>query len=99
MAEEMPPVVGNWYKGEDEQLFKVIAVDEDDAMIEIQYFDGELDELDNDAWYELELERAAEPEDWTGPFDDLERDDLGYTDMNLRPAGRTDFLDELDLED
>lgn len=41
--------------------------------------------MDLDDWRELTLEPIEPPEDWTGPVDDVERDDLGYseTDMSL----------------
>jgi hypothetical protein len=99
MAFETKPIVGSWYKGQDGLLFEIVAIDMADGMAEIQYFDGEVDELDLETWDDLELEAMAEPEDWSGPFDDLERDDLGYTDMTRRPADRTSPFDEIDRED
>lgn len=99
MALETKPIIGNWYKGQDGLLFEIVAIDADEGMAEIQYFDGEVDELDLETWDELELEAMAEPEDWSGPFDDLERDDLGYTDMTQRPTDRLSPLDEIDRED
>jgi hypothetical protein len=78
---ELEPVVGNWYKNlADESDFQVVALDETAQTVEIQYSEGELEELDLDTWYELELELIAPPDDWSGPFDDLDRDDLGYDD-------------------
>lgn len=85
MAMELSPVVGNWYKDNEERIFEVVTFDEDDNYIEVQYFDGEIDEIDFEAWETLSVENVAPPEDWTGPFDEIERDDLGYTDMNLPP--------------
>jgi len=99
MAFETKPVVGNWYKGQDGLLFEIVAIDTAEGMAEIQYFDGEVDELDLETWDDLELEAMAEPEDWSGPFDDLERDDLGYTDMTRRPADHKSPFDEIDRED
>lgn len=99
MATEHDPIVGNWYKDIDsDQTFEVVAVDEDEGTIEIQHFDGDVEELDLDTWYEMELEFIEPPEDWTGPYDDLERDDLGYTDMPLHPEDWSNPLDELDRE-
>ncbi|RMD78211.1 MAG: hypothetical protein D6809_06305 [Gammaproteobacteria bacterium] len=77
MANDLEPVVGNWYhhhdKGED---FEVVAVDEDRGLVEIQYFDGNTDELDLEAWRELDIEAREPPEDWTGPVDDVEPDEI-----------------------
>ena len=82
------PVVGDWYQNLQRRAFEVVAVDEEDDAIEIQYFDGEVEELDFDSWYELELEVIAAPKDPTGALDDLERDDLGDTE---RPSGSEDW--------
>jgi len=79
MSTEIEPVIGNWYRAEDGSSFEVVAVDDD--SVEIQYFDGGVEELDMASWHEMTLEQIEPPEDWSGPFDDLEKDDLGYTDM------------------
>lgn len=53
---ELSPTVGNWYRNlEDNRLFEVVATDEDDGTIEIQYFESEIEELDIDTWGELAL--------------------------------------------
>lgn len=71
------PVVGQWYrplhKG---RAFQVVAFEPDTGAIEIQKFDGDLDEWDMSTWRATALDLIAEPEDWTGPIDDIERDDL-----------------------
>lgn len=93
---ELDPIVGNWYQNLESQVeFKVVAVDEDAQTVEIQYFEGEVEELDLDAWYELVLEPIAPPEDWSGAFDDLERDDLGDSDAPA-PSSRENPLDEFE---
>ena len=40
-------------------------------------------EIDEDAWGSLPLEFAEAPEDWTGPIDDVEPDDLGYSETAM----------------
>jgi len=78
---ELDPIVGNWYRNLDTGAdFEVVALDEDAQTVEIQYFDGEVEEWDMDTWYEMALEPIEAPEDWTGPFDELDADDLGYND-------------------
>lgn len=78
---DLDPIVGNWYKNlEDETRFEVVALDEKAQAIEIQYFDGEVEELDLDTWYDLVLEAIEAPEDWSGAYDELDPEDLGYTD-------------------
>ena len=53
------PVVGMWYARPGGDAFEVVAIDRDDRTIEIQYFDGTVEELDVDEWREEEI-RAAE---------------------------------------
>ena len=96
MAQSPDPEIGNWYRGLNGLIFRVVAIDDDDATVEIQHFEGEVDELDLEAWDELALEPVPAPEDWSGAFDDLERDDLGYTDMNHRPEGRAFSVDDFE---
>jgi hypothetical protein len=82
MGNRLPPIVGNWYAHRDKgALFQVVALDEDAGTVEIQEFDGGLDELDFDEWRALALDSAAQPEDWGGPLDDVEPDEFGYTDL------------------
>jgi hypothetical protein len=78
----MKPIVGQWYRGATNELFEVVAIDEGDETIEIQYFDGTVTEMDFEAWNEQLLDRmldvADAPEDWSGAVDvesaDLDRD-------------------------
>jgi hypothetical protein len=83
MGNRLPPIVGNWYTHRDKgELFQVVALDEEAGTIEIQEFDGGLDELDLEEWRALAVETAAQPEDWGGPLDDVEPDEFGYTDLD-----------------
>lgn len=63
------PVVGKWYEHPGGDSFEVVALDQDDGTIEIQYFDGTIEELDRDAWREEEIREVEPPEDWTGSVD------------------------------
>jgi len=96
---DVDPIIGNWYRNQETgNDFEVVALDEDAQTIEIQYFDGELEELDLDAWYELAIESIEETEDWTGPFDEMESDDLGYEEEGEEESGNEEELsDEDDL--
>ena len=97
MHKQPMPAVNKWYKNnEDGQLFEVVALDEDDQTIEIQYFDGSLEELDFETWDEMQLTSAAPPEDWSGPFDDLEADDLADPDVPAQSTDVGEFIDELE---
>jgi hypothetical protein len=63
------PVIGKWYARPGGDSFEVVAFDPDDGTIEIQYFDGTIEELDLDDWREERVEPASPPEDWTGSVD------------------------------
>lgn len=81
---QMPsnPVVGNWYRLLDSgATFSVVAIDDAADAIEVQYFDGDIDEFERDEWYELNLEAIDEPEDFSGSLDVDNVDDLGGTNV------------------
>jgi hypothetical protein len=80
MAKSAEPTIGAWYKKPEGDKFEVVAID-DKGAVEVQYFDGSIEEIDIDSWNEMEIEPIEPPEDWSGPYDDLESDDLGYTDV------------------
>jgi hypothetical protein len=63
------PVVGDWYRRINGSLFEVVAVDRDDDTVEVQHFDGTLEEFDLESWEEQDFEEAQAPEDWTGSVD------------------------------
>jgi len=85
MTSEADPIIDAWYHYPAKaQKFKVTALDERTATVEIQYFDGNIDELDLDTWYGLDIERIEAPEDWTGPMDNIEKDDLNPVGTEMR---------------
>jgi len=96
---ELAVVIGAWYQEPGGQSFEVVALDADTATIEIQYFEGEVEELEFDAWGEMQLMAVEPPEDWTGAFDEIEADDLGYSDTVIHPENWTGPLGILDTED
>lgn len=67
------PGIGDWYRLNGGELFEVVAVDDDDGTVDIQYFDGTVEEMDREdwdaQWEDGALEAAEAPEDWTGPVD------------------------------
>lgn len=63
------PVVGDWYRRFNGALFEVVAIDRDDGTVEVQHFDGTLEEFDLESWEEQDFEEAHAPEDWTGSVD------------------------------
>ncbi len=76
MGREHDPVRGQWYENlEDQDVFVVLSLDEDAELVEIQYSDGDIEELDYDTWKELDLELTEQPEGWTGDEGDDEDED------------------------
>ena len=77
------PIVGQWYRGVTNELFEVVAIDDGDETIEVQYFDGSITEMDFDSWNEQwarrRLETADAPEDWSGSVD------IGSEDLDRQP--------------
>ena len=78
MSNELDPILNNWYHHTDKgQNFRVVAIDETNRLIEIQNFDGDLDEIDISQWKDMDIELAEEPENFSGPYDVGELDDYG----------------------
>jgi hypothetical protein len=78
------PLVDNWYEErETGRQFRIVALDDASDTIEIQYLEGELSEFDRSSWDQIAIVEIEAPEDWSAPFDDVETDDLGYSDPDL----------------
>lgn len=78
------PVVGASYEDleEDGRTFEVVAFDENDGTVEIQYSDGTTDEIDLDDWYGMDLEQLeSEEEDDEDDADDSDAVD-GDADLD-----------------
>jgi hypothetical protein len=96
------PSIGEWYRRAGGDTFEVVAYDEDDGTIEIQYFDGTVEEMDTDdwesQWADRALEAAEPPEDWTGSVDVEITDDSAGTDFSAEDGGlRASSLEGIDL--
>jgi hypothetical protein len=67
------PDVGEWYRLRDGDSFEVVAIDNDDGTVEVQHFDGTVEEFDLDDWSTQRanglIEDAEAPEDWSGSVD------------------------------
>lgn len=76
MSRDYEPVKGQWYENvEDEETFRVLSVDEDAEIVEIEYLDGDIEELDLEEWHEFDLELIEEPEGWSDEDEDEDEDD------------------------
>jgi hypothetical protein len=101
------PEIGSWYSLRGGEKFEVVAVDEDDGTIEMQSFDGTVEEMDVEDWKSQfasgEIEVADAPEDWTGSVDVDGEDDSpapnsGYEGDSQMAAGY-EGLDLFDAPD
>ncbi len=77
MSKSTDPIIAQWYHyPQKSEKFQVTAIDEQSDTVEIQYFGGNIDEFEMTTWYTLEIEPIETPEDWTGPLNNIEKDDL-----------------------
>ncbi|MEL7538003.1 MAG: DUF6763 family protein [Pseudomonadota bacterium] len=65
----LTPVIGHWYRRGNRKLFEVVAMDESDQTIELQHFDGTVEEMELTNWPADLLEEVGAPEDWSGSVD------------------------------
>lgn len=89
------PRRGQWYKRSDlNAIFEVVALDDDDGTIEVQYFNGEIEEIDQTSWSQLPISQASQPEDWSGA---LEVDSYSLSDKKHNgPASLNEALNIID---
>ncbi|MES9846657.1 MAG: DUF6763 family protein [Candidatus Sedimenticola sp. PURPLELP] len=92
------PKVGDWYQTLEGATLEVVAMDPDDMTIEIQYFDGAIEEYDQETWEELELRPAEPPEDWSGSLD-LMPEDYGVDQDHPAGEQHADPLGEIEGEE
>lgn len=61
---QLQPEIGAWFEDiGNGALFEIVAIDDLERTIEIQYLDGTVDEFDLDQWQQLPIAGAAPPED------------------------------------
>ena len=102
MARDFEPVKGQWYENvEEDELFRVLSVDEDGELVEIEYVDGDIEEMDLDSWHEMDLERTTEPEGWADDkdTDDDEDEDEEWDEDDEDEDDEDDDWDEDDEEE
>jgi hypothetical protein len=100
MSEHLP-AIGDWYSLRGGELFEVVAVDETDGTLEIQYFDGTIEEMEMSDWHSQfgagEIEEVDAPEDWSGSVD-VEPEDNNRSTADATDERRLSAMgDGLDL--
>jgi hypothetical protein len=106
MNNEIEPNVGSWYQNLiNAQVFQVVSLDEDAALVELQHADGDIEEIGLDEWHAMDLESTDAPDDWTGPIDDPDTGDFGFSDTRsegerrgLAESRRSERLQSPDLQ-
>ncbi|MDZ7641336.1 MAG: DUF6763 family protein [Desulfurivibrio sp.] len=71
------PVEGNWYELPAGEVFTVVTVDEDEGIVEVQYEDASLEEIELANWDDLGADPIEPPDEWGGNLSDFD-DDLEY---------------------
>ena len=80
------PAIGKWFRRPNGALFEVVALDETGCTVEIQYFDGTIDEIDFENWPALQAAEASAPEDWSGSVDMDPEDYVGMENDDIPPG-------------
>ena len=100
MSRDNEPVRGQWYENvEEEETFRVLSVDEDSELIEIEYLDGDIEELDIEAWHEMDLELTSEPEGWSDEDEDEDDEEEEEEDEDEDEDEDDDDWDDDDDDD
>jgi hypothetical protein len=97
VSRDYEPVPGQWYENlEEEESFRVLSVDEDSELVEIEYLDGDIEEIDVESWHEMDLEKIDEPEGWS---ESAERGDDDDDDEDWEEEDEDEEDDDEDDED
>jgi hypothetical protein len=100
VSRDYEPVPSQWYENvEEEESFRVLSVDEDSELIEIEYLDGDIEELDLEAWHEMDLEKIAQPEGWSESDDEDTDEDEEYDEEDDEDEDDWDDDEDEDEDD
>lgn len=91
---EIPPMVGAWYRRLDrDQPFQVVACNVQAATVDIEYYDGTIDEWPMAHWRALEIVPCEQPQDSSGPFDAARIDGVAEEDDDSAGGRRPNLED------
>jgi hypothetical protein len=103
VSRDYEPVPGQWYENlEEEEPFRVLSMDEDSELVELEYLDGDIEEIDLETWHEMDLELTQEPEGWSesqDKDDDEDEEDDDWDDEDDDDDDLDDDEDEDESED
>ena len=86
MANNLQPKIGDWYQSVNGDRFEIVATEEQESVLEIQHFDGAIEEIDIDSWKEMEVRPIEAPEDWSGSVDMDPDDYIGRKEGDMPPG-------------
>ena len=102
MASYYPPI-GTWFRDmETGQTFEIVAIDDRQNTIEVQFSDGDIDEFDIESWGRLNIIQTEAPEDiYVGlngksPFSDDISSDFSHSNLNPLEFIEADSLSDFD---
>ena len=99
MSRDYDPEPGQWYEDLDRGVtFQVLSVDPDEELVRIQSPEREIQEIDLDAWHELDLDLADEPEGWVDEDEEDEDWDDDEDDDDWDDEDEDDDYDDNDDE-
>jgi hypothetical protein len=100
VSRDYEPTPGQWYENlEEEESFRVLSVDEDSELIEIEYLDGDIEEIDIETWHEMDLDLTDEPEGWSDADEDEDDDEDDDEDEDEDDDDWDDDDDDDDFDD
>ncbi len=89
------PVVGQWYYDRaNDREFEIINIDKEEGIIELQYLEGEKEEVELESWEDMNLAKIAEPADYD---DGVDKDD--FDDDELADLDEDEEEDDWDSDD
>lgn len=95
MYNTIEPRIRSWYQRSGEkEVFQVVAVDDDEALIELQHYDGDVEELTLDEWREMDIEVADPPEDFAGALDDADSPNQDFSETRSEGERRGQRQDQ-----
>ncbi len=91
----LTPTIGQWYLNRSGAAFEVVAIDNANDAIDIQFVDGTVDELDDDRWSRTITEEIEPPKDCMTSLTDSSDADIIQTEF----VPHSEWLDTLDFMD
>jgi hypothetical protein len=68
------PINGGWYETDTGEVFMVVRAAADGGLIDVQYLDGEVDQLDHETWSGLDLIEIEPADEWRETMDEYFRE-------------------------